>query len=193
MKIPFLIFLLVIFQGCILHYDRLEYYNEGYKPNNTFLPTKGYYYKSQPDTINSDIWPEAIYEMYFFGNGTFILGGKNQSMNILDKSICECKTIFNYGPHGFYSIVNDTILVEYIVTDPMGDHKAIRSYFKAVQIDSAINIFEWNNQKRYETWKFHPNKCVPDTLHNWLENHRKYKLKGMLTPNKQKRKNDYTC
>ena len=178
MKIYLIIISILLLQGCILHYDSLEYYTEGYSPNYSNLPTKGYYYKTS-DSVYLDNWPEAIITLNFFENGTFRYGSNAENMALLDHWICKNgEEQFRYGPFGFYTIKKDTILTEYVSTDPMGDHKARRFYFKAIQTKSGIKIIERNDKICDENWSFHQNDCVPDSIQNWMTSHRKYKLTG---------------
>jgi hypothetical protein len=176
MKNIFYILIFGLLNGCILHYERLEYYQEGYNPNNNSFPTKGYYF-TQSDSSFLKEWPNAIQEMYFFKDGTFMWGSNVEHIDSLDNWICKFgKRHFRYGPYGFYTIKNDTIYVEYIVTDPTVFTKAKRYEFKAIQTDVGINIFELNNEKYSENWLFHENTCVPDSVNNWVKRHRKYKI-----------------
>ena len=165
-----------LLNGCILHYDSLEYYHEGYNPNNDSFPTKGFYF-AQSDSSFLKKWPNAIKEMYFFKDGTFNWGSNVENIDSLDNWICKYgERQFRYGPFGFYTLKNDTIYVEYIVTDPMGNMKAERYEFKAIQTDVGINIIELNDKRYSENWIFHGNACVPDSVNNWIKRHRKYKI-----------------
>jgi hypothetical protein len=178
MKILLIIISAILIQGCILQYDSLEYYSEGYNPNNSSLPVDGYYFKSSDSTFLEN-WPNAVITMEFYENGTFRFGSNVENIDSLDKWICNKhgERRFRYGPFGFYTIRNDTILTEYIATDPMGDHKARRLDFKAIQTGEGIRIIERNGEINEENWSFHKNTCMPDSIQNWLMNHRKYKLK----------------
>lgn len=177
MKIILLISILFTFQGCILHYDRLEYYVDGYSPNNADLSTEGYYYTSS-DSSNLKIWPNAVIEMYFFKDGTFNYGSNVEHKDSLDKWICKYgEKYFRYGPFGFYTIKNDTIYVEYIDKDPLGSMQATRYFFKALKTPNGIEIVNYNGEQFNEDWLFSQNACVPDSIKNWIPKHRKYKLK----------------
>lgn len=169
---------MILFQGCILHYDSLEYYSEGYSPNNSSLPVEGYYFKTSDSTLFKNC-PNAVVTMEFYQNGTYRYGANVESIDTLDKWICnkQGERRFRYGPFGFYTIKNDTILTEYISTDPMGEHKASRSDFKAIQTENGFRIIEFNGEKVEQNWFFHKNRCMPDSIRNWMTDHRKYKLK----------------
>lgn len=163
-------------QSCIIHYDRLEYYVEGYNPNNNSFSTNGFYYTKSDTTVHRS-WPNAIEYIYFFKDGIFNWGSNVEYIDSLDNWICKFgEKEFRYGPFGFYTIINDTIYVEYIVTDLPGFTKAERYEFKATKTDEGINIFEMNDEKCSENWMFHENTCVPDSIKNWMKRHRKYKI-----------------
>ena len=174
MKSFLLFFVLLLLGSCIMHYDRLNYYKEGYTPNNAGFRTNGFYYTSADSSIR-ETWPNSVIEIYFFKNGTFLYGSNYENLELLDTLVCQPNT-FKYGPFGFYTIQNDTILGEMIETDPMGDHTAIRSAFKAVQTIDGIKILGWNGKIREKNWTFHQNDCVPDSIYNWLVTHRKYRI-----------------
>jgi hypothetical protein len=174
--LPFIV-LLLLSQSCITHFDSLEYYTKNYAPNNSSLKTNGFYYSSSDTTINN-YWPNAIQEFYFINDGTFIYGSNHQSIATLDSDICVyTHKLLSYGPFGFYTIKNDTILVEYIVTDYPGFTRANRNTFKAIKTTNGITIFELNGKVISENWLFHANSCVPTHVNNWLRKHRKYRLK----------------
>lgn len=171
-----LIILLLTLQSCIIHYDRLEYYVEGYNPNNDSFSTNGFYYTKSDTTVHGN-WPNAIQEIYFFKDGSFEFGSNTEHIDSLDRWLCKFdEKNYSYGPFGFYTIKNDTLLVEYIVTDFPGFTKAERYEFKAIISQNAIGIFEQNGQKANQEWLFHQNECVPESIKNWLRKHRKYKL-----------------
>lgn len=177
MKLTAFTIVLFILQSCIIHYDSLEYYIDGYNPNNSTFSTNGFYYSKSDSTVHSS-WPNAVQELYFFKDGSFQFGSNSEHLDSLDRWLCKFgEKNFRYGPFGFYTIKNDTIFVEYIVTDFPGFTKAVRYDFKAVKLQNGIRIIEQNGTRTNEEWIFHPNACVPDTINNWLRQHRKYKLK----------------
>ncbi len=176
MKIIAIACMLFVAQSCIVQYEPLEYYVDGYTPNNDTWSTNGFYFAKSDSTVHTE-WPNAIQEFYFFKDGSFLIGSNTEHIDSLDKWICKFgEKLFNYGPNGFYTIKNDTVFVEYIVTDPPGFTKALRYDFKAVKTQQGMRLFELNGKYHDQNWTFHANECVPKTHKNWLIKHRKYKI-----------------
>jgi hypothetical protein len=174
MKLYFILLLFTL-SGCVLFYEPLEYYVEGYSPNNDSLRTNGFYYRPS-DSIHLDAWPKAVAEMYFFQNGSFKDGTNVENIDSLELWMCEQENWFAHGSFGFYTVRNDTILVEFVFTDPMLTSRASRIEFKAVQTTDGLTIVELGGQPWTEAWLFSENDCVPDSIENWLVTHRKYRI-----------------
>lgn len=183
MKLILVTSLLIVLQSCISFYDSLEYYIDGYQPNNSALPTNGFYYSKSDSTVHG-AWPNAIQEIYFFKDGSFELGSNYEHIDSLDRWLCKFgEKNYTDGPFGFYTIKNDTILVEYIVADSPGFTKAERYDFKALMTKNGIRIIEQNGEATDQEWLFHENACVPESIENWLRKHRMYKLKTVTKNN----------
>ena len=184
-----IVLLIISIASCLTPWkmDKLVYYQKGYNPNYTAkLNTHGFYYNKE----NASDWkyefpeyknPQPLTPKYFYRDGSVAYGSTYPDIDSLKAWNIKYNSYENYATWGFYKIQGDTIYIESIYFDPLGDGSARRTELVGALKNDSIIIVRVIDYKGKATsfsvvWYFESFNCKPDSTKNRLKKHRKYRI-----------------
>lgn len=167
MKLFFISLLLLIFNACVLHYDKLSFYNSDFKPDYGRLNLNGFYYGK----ILDDQLDTAYRAIFFYSDGTCsVSDALYYDSIVMVKSFEEKVKNFDAGA---YRVFDDSLYIEYLHKNSL-DWKVMRIDLKGVVDENKI---DFKNTFLKSDFHFVKYQIKPDSTQTWLKTHRKYRIK----------------
>lgn len=166
MKKVFITSCLFLVTSCIIHYDKLSFYNKDFRANYINLHLGGFYLGKVQD-LNSDT---AYKVLFFYTDGTcFISDALYYDTVVMLESIKNQDK--NFSP-GVYRVSEDSLFIEYLYRDPL----SLR--VDRIDLFGIINneTIKFKNINFNYNFNFTPFDTKSDSTQNWLKTHRKYRI-----------------